>query len=41
MIKGEFITRLKAVEFFLKQTGDVPCNIKFLIEGEEEIRVQT
>ncbi len=35
--KGEIITRLKAVEFFLKKTGDVPCNIKFLIEGEEEI----
>lgn len=35
--KGELITRLKAVEFLLKQTGDVPCNIKFLIEGEEEI----
>lgn len=35
--KGELITRLKAVEFFLKNTGDVPCNIKFLIEGEEEI----
>lgn len=35
--KGELITRLKAVEFFLQQTGDVPCNIKFLIEGEEEI----
>ena len=35
--KGELITRLKAVEFFLKKTGDVPCNIKFLIEGEEEI----
>ncbi len=35
--KGELITRLKAVEFFLKHTGDVPCNIKFVIEGEEEI----
>jgi acetylornithine deacetylase/succinyl-diaminopimelate desuccinylase-like protein len=35
--KGELITRLKAVEFFLKHIGDVPCNIKFLIEGEEEI----
>lgn len=35
--KGEIITRLKAVEFFLKHSGDVPCNIKFLIEGEEEI----
>jgi acetylornithine deacetylase/succinyl-diaminopimelate desuccinylase-like protein len=35
--KGELITRLKAVEFFLKETGDIPCNVKFLIEGEEEI----
>jgi acetylornithine deacetylase/succinyl-diaminopimelate desuccinylase-like protein len=35
--KGEFVTRLKAIEFFLKQRGDVPMNIKFLIEGEEEI----
>lgn len=34
--KGELITRIKAVEAFLKQTGDVPCNIKFVIEGEEE-----
>ncbi len=35
--KGELITRLKAVEFILQKTGDVPCNIKFLVEGEEEI----
>lgn len=35
--KGELITRIKAVEYYLKKTGDVPCNIKFLIEGEEEI----
>lgn len=35
--KGELITRLKAVEHLLKETGDVPINIKFLIEGEEEI----
>ena len=35
--KGELITRIKAVEYFLKETGDVPCNIKFLVEGEEEI----
>ena len=34
--KGELITRIKAVESFLKITGDVPCNIKFVIEGEEE-----
>jgi acetylornithine deacetylase/succinyl-diaminopimelate desuccinylase-like protein len=35
--KGELITRLNAVEYLLKHTGDVPCNIKFLVEGEEEI----
>jgi len=34
--KGELITRIKAVQAFLKTNGDVPCNIKFLIEGEEE-----
>lgn len=35
--KGELVTRIKAVESFLKTTGDVPCNVKFLVEGEEEI----
>jgi acetylornithine deacetylase/succinyl-diaminopimelate desuccinylase-like protein len=35
--KGELITRIKAVEAFLKTSGDVPCSIKFLVEGEEEI----
>ncbi|MCE9652252.1 MAG: M20/M25/M40 family metallo-hydrolase [Nitrosarchaeum sp.] len=34
--KGELITRIKAVEAYLKTTGDVPCNIKFVVEGEEE-----
>ena len=34
--KGELITRIKAVESYLKEYGDVPCNIKFCIEGEEE-----
>ncbi|MDX1532900.1 MAG: M20/M25/M40 family metallo-hydrolase, partial [Nitrosopumilaceae archaeon] len=34
--KGELVTRIKAVESFLKTDGDVPCNIKFVIEGEEE-----
>ncbi len=34
--KGELITRIKAVEACMKTTGDVPCNIKFVIEGEEE-----
>jgi acetylornithine deacetylase/succinyl-diaminopimelate desuccinylase-like protein len=35
--KGELITRIKAVEYFLKKTGDVPCNVKFMVEGEEEV----
>ena len=35
--KGELITRIKAVESFLKTNGDVPCNVKFVIEGEEEV----
>ena len=35
--KGELITRIKAVESYLKTGGDVPCNVKFLVEGEEEI----
>jgi acetylornithine deacetylase/succinyl-diaminopimelate desuccinylase-like protein len=34
--KGELITRIKAVEYYLNETGDVPCNIKFIVEGEEE-----
>jgi acetylornithine deacetylase/succinyl-diaminopimelate desuccinylase-like protein len=35
--KGELITRIKAVEYFLKKTDDTPCNVKFIVEGEEEI----
>jgi len=35
--KGELITRIKAVEAYLKTHGDVPCSVKFLVEGEEEI----
>ncbi len=34
--KGELITRIKAVEACIKTTNDVPCNVKFVIEGEEE-----
>jgi len=34
--KGELITRVRAVTSFLKVTGGVPCNVKFVIEGEEE-----
>src|SRR5208283_5901432 len=35
--KAELTGRLKLTEAFLKVTGDVPCNFKFLFEGEEEI----
>jgi len=35
--KGELITRIKAVQAHLKVNGDIPCNIKFVIEGEEEV----
>ena len=35
--KGELITRIKAVEYYLKKTGDVPSNVKFMVEGEEEV----
>ena len=35
--KGELVTRIKAVESYLKTHGDVPCSVKFLVEGEEEI----
>jgi len=34
--KGELITRIKAVKSYLDIFGDVPCNVKFVIEGEEE-----
>jgi acetylornithine deacetylase/succinyl-diaminopimelate desuccinylase-like protein len=35
--KGNFVSRLKIVESWMKTEGDVPCNLKFLVEGEEEI----
>jgi len=35
--KGELITRIKAVESYLRIKGELPCNIKFVVEGEEEI----
>jgi acetylornithine deacetylase/succinyl-diaminopimelate desuccinylase-like protein len=35
--KGELISRIKAVEYHLNKSGDVPCNVKFIVEGEEEI----
>jgi acetylornithine deacetylase/succinyl-diaminopimelate desuccinylase-like protein len=35
--KGNFVSRLNAVEAFIKATGGVPANVKFVVEGEEEI----
>ena len=34
--KGNVFAYIKAVEAFLKTTRDVPCNLKFIWEGEEE-----
>lgn len=34
--KGQFYIHIKALEI-LNQLGSAPCNIKFMIEGEEEI----
>lgn len=35
--KGNIISRLAAFEAFLAVRGEVPCSIKYIIEGEEEI----
>lgn len=35
--KGQLFIHLKVLESYLKATGGVPVNIKFLLEGEEEI----
>ncbi|MDZ4689116.1 MAG: dipeptidase [Planctomycetaceae bacterium] len=35
--KGQFFTHLKAAEAWLKTTGVLPVNLKFVIEGEEEV----
>ena len=34
--KGQLFMHLKAFEFMVK-TGQLPCNVKFMIEGEEEV----
>jgi acetylornithine deacetylase/succinyl-diaminopimelate desuccinylase-like protein len=34
--KGDLVARLAAIKV-LQKTGGLPCNVKFLIEGEEEI----
>lgn len=35
--KGQFLAHIKAVQTLLKTVGALPVNVKFLIEGEEEI----
>lgn len=35
--KGQNFFHVKAVEAFMKATGSLPVNVKFLFEGEEEI----
>ena len=35
--KGQSFTHIKAVEAFLKTGNDLPVNVKFILEGEEEI----
>jgi acetylornithine deacetylase/succinyl-diaminopimelate desuccinylase-like protein len=35
--KGQFFVHLKAIEAMLRTTGTLPVNVKFIIEGEEEI----
>jgi acetylornithine deacetylase/succinyl-diaminopimelate desuccinylase-like protein len=35
--KGHLVSRLFAIDSLLELDGELPCNIKFVIEGEEEI----
>lgn len=35
--KGQLYIHVKALESYLKATGGAPVNVKFLIEGEEEV----
>jgi acetylornithine deacetylase/succinyl-diaminopimelate desuccinylase-like protein len=35
--KGQMFTHVKAAEAWLKTTGKLPINVKFVIEGEEEV----
>ena len=35
--KGQVFMHIKAVEAFLKQRGSLPMNMRFFIEGEEEV----
>ena len=35
--KGQVFMHFKAIEAHLKQTGKLPCNIRVILEGEEEV----
>jgi acetylornithine deacetylase/succinyl-diaminopimelate desuccinylase-like protein len=35
--KGNFVERLHALDAILATDGELPCNVKFVVEGEEEI----
>jgi acetylornithine deacetylase/succinyl-diaminopimelate desuccinylase-like protein len=35
--KGHLTSRLFAIDAILEEVGELPCNIKFIIEGEEEV----
>jgi acetylornithine deacetylase/succinyl-diaminopimelate desuccinylase-like protein len=35
--KGNFAARLHAIDAILDQVDELPCNVKFIVEGEEEI----
>jgi acetylornithine deacetylase/succinyl-diaminopimelate desuccinylase-like protein len=35
--KGHFVSRLFALDALVAQGAELPCNIKFIVEGEEEI----
>ncbi len=35
--KGHIVSRLFALDALLAQDGELPCNVKFIIEGEEEV----
>ncbi len=39
--KGEHFAHLKAVEAYLKTGTDLPCDLTFVIEGEEEVGSQS
>ncbi len=35
--KGNFMARLHAIDAILESEGELPCHVKFVLEGEEEI----